>query len=118
MGDLRKKLIRLAHEKPELRGDLRPLLKQAGKTSGRARGTIYVTQKDNDELFDQKLPTWSRGFTEITRSITLTPHPDPDSGFDWYGFFKVRGKKIPVESMDGKEWQFDDYNMPPGARKR
>lgn len=40
---LRRKLIRLAHSKPELRGDLLPLLgKTAGRTATNAKAKAYV----------------------------------------------------------------------------
>lgn len=52
MSDLRKKLIRLAYQKPELRGDLLPLIqKQASSVvfraqSGRGKYEIVVTEKN------------------------------------------------------------------------
>ena len=50
MSDLRNKLIRLAHEKPELRGYLLPLLKEASRNEQKIKSFI------EDEIEAQSLP--------------------------------------------------------------
>jgi len=48
MSDLlRKAVIRLAHARPELRGDLLPLLKTAGRTATDAKAKAYVARIKN-----------------------------------------------------------------------
>jgi hypothetical protein len=41
---------------------------------------IYITQRDNDKYFKQKLPTLRSGFTYIERKITF--FPDPNGVYD------------------------------------
>ena len=50
MSDLRSKLIRLAHQNPELRADLLPLLKEAGSKEASGDGLIeYVLPRGEVE---------------------------------------------------------------------
>lgn len=57
---------------------------------------IYVTQKNNDKYFDQKLPTFRNGFTYITRMVTLEDDPDGVYDHGEYGYITVNQKKVYV----------------------
>lgn len=50
MSDLREKLIRLAHEKPELRKDLLPLLKEA-----KGKPMAFALSHGDDKEIEQKV---------------------------------------------------------------
>ena len=50
MSNLRKKLIRLAYQKPELREDLLPLLKTAMTSKERKRLDVLQKKEDSDSL--------------------------------------------------------------------
>lgn len=66
---------------------------------------IFVTQKDNDRFFNQKLHTYRNGFCYINRKVTMSK--DPYEIWDFYGTVKTpNGNKI-VYSNDGVNWEFD-----------
>ena len=60
MSNLRAKIIRLAHEKPELRNDLLPLLKEGGSIEKTARfgvGSVNMVVNGGSASFTYKLPS-------------------------------------------------------------
>ena len=57
---------------------------------------IIVTQKDNDKYFKQKLSTWTHGFCEINRQVTLVPDPNGVYATGEYGYITAGGKKLVV----------------------
>ena len=60
------------------------------------KSKIYVTQRDNDRYFGQKLPTFRNGFCYIERVVTI--EPDPSGAFDdgEWGYITVGKKKVYV----------------------
>ena len=61
------------------------------------KAKIYVTQRENDKFFGQKLNTYANGFCYISRTVTLAVDPHgvyTDDGE--YGYIIVGGKNIPV----------------------
>ena len=71
---LRSKLIRLAHENPELRLDILPLLKSAGKSPNRE--DIPNAIKALDGLFDSaKIPSSLNGGDVVNGGINNLPVP-------------------------------------------
>ena len=76
------------------------------------KGKIYVTQFDNDDYFNQKLPTWRNNFTIITRSI-VDIHTDEFGGI--VGVIKVKGRKLVVaggvnfHTDRNHEWTIDGW---------
>lgn len=65
---------------------------------------IYVTQKDNDKYFSQKLSTFRNGFTRITKKVTFESDPDEVYGEGEFGYITVGSQKIYVNSS-GKEFE-------------
>lgn len=59
---------------------------------------IYVTQRDNDEYFAQKLPTFRNGFCWIERKITFTQDPSGVYFDGEYGYITVKGQQIFVNA--------------------
>lgn len=57
---------------------------------------IYVTQRENDKYFDQKLPTLRNGFCYIERKVTFTKDPAGIYDEGEYGYISVKGQKIAV----------------------
>lgn len=65
---------------------------------------IYVTQKENDRYFDQKLSTSRNGFTYINRKITFEADPNDVYSEGEWGYITVSGKKIYVNG-DGEKFE-------------
>ena len=57
---------------------------------------IYVTQRENDRHFAQKLPTFRNGFCWIERKITFVSDPDGIYQEGEYGYITANGSKIIV----------------------
>lgn len=65
---------------------------------------VYITQKENDRYFDQKLSTSRNGFTYLNRKVTFETDPhDIYSEGEW-GYIIVSGKKIYVNG-DGDTFE-------------
>lgn len=63
---------------------------------------ICITQKDNDNYFEQKLSTWTYGLCRIERKVRNIS-PDPLGGFQ--GIIIRRNKpNLKVTSDDKVEW--------------
>lgn len=58
------------------------------------RSKIYITQRDNDRFFNQKLPTYRNGFCYIERNVTLTDDPGEVYPAGEYGFIAVKNAKV------------------------
>ena len=60
------------------------------------KAQIYITQRDNDKHFGQKLSTFRNGFCYIERNVTF--EDDPSGVYESYehGYIKVAGKKVAV----------------------
>jgi hypothetical protein len=58
------------------------------------KSRIYITQKDNDKYFKQKLPTFRNGFCYIERVVTF--EQDPTNSFDEgeWGYITVSKQKV------------------------
>lgn len=56
------------------------------------KAKIYITQRDNDRYFKQKLPTFRNGFCYIERNVTL--EQDPNNCFDQWGYITVNNTKV------------------------
>ena len=61
---------------------------------------IYITQRDNDKYFKQKLPTYKTGFCKILRNVTLEKDPYAVYGEGEFGTITVHGQKIVVVRSD------------------
>lgn len=59
---------------------------------------IYVTQRNNDEYFAQKLPTFRNGFCWIERKVTFTQDPSGVYFDGEYGYITVKGEKVFVNA--------------------
>ena len=57
---------------------------------------IYVSQRENDRQFAQKLPTFRNGFCWIERKITFVSDPDGIYQEGEYGYITGNGSKIIV----------------------
>ena len=91
MSDLRNKLIRLAHSKPELRQHILPLLKQAGTWYG------YIAlredlAKDAKKMFQALKKKYHGGNVEITTDVQQNIR-----GFQLHFMYeaKANGKFLP-----------------------
>lgn len=94
MSDLRSKLIRLAHQNPELRADLLPLLKQETKVAGAddAKKILALFEKNFkhvqvkgfgssrdavfqftlwEGLFDKNTPAFAQAFGVDPKKVTF-----------------------------------------------
>lgn len=60
------------------------------------KARIYITQRDNDKHFAQKLPTFRNGFCYIERNVTFEADPAGVYDADEHGYIKVGGKKVSV----------------------
>lgn len=60
------------------------------------KAKIYITQRDNDKYFRQKLPTFRSGFCYIERVVTFSPDPHQVYGEDEYGYILIAGSKVEV----------------------
>jgi len=60
------------------------------------RAKIYITQVDNDNFFNQKLPTWRNGFCYIERNLTVIDDPHGYMKYGEYGTIKANGKLLIV----------------------
>ena len=61
------------------------------------RAMIYITQRDNDKFFGQRLHTYAHGFCYVNKVVTLAVDPNgvyTDEGE--YGHILAGGKNIPV----------------------
>lgn len=65
---------------------------------------IYVTQKENDRYFDQKLSTSRNGFTVISRKVTFEADPNDVYPEGEWGYITASGKKIWVNG-DGDTFE-------------
>jgi hypothetical protein len=61
------------------------------------KARIYVTQRENDKFFKQKLPTYRDGFCYITRTVTVAVDPTGVYSEEGeYGHIVAGNKNIPV----------------------
>ena len=60
------------------------------------KARIYITQRDNNRYFKQKLPTFRNGFCYIERKVTLGADPDEVYAAGEFGYITVNGIKIEV----------------------
>jgi len=70
------------------------------------KAKIYITQRENDKYFNQKLPTWRHGFCEILRNVTLGKDPYDVYGDGEFGTITVYGRKVYVV-RNGTEGSFE-----------
>lgn len=67
---------------------------------------IYITQKDNDKYFDQKLGTYRNGFCYISRKVVLVDDPAEIYTNSDYGYIVVKGKQVTVIGGEGS-WEIE-----------
>jgi hypothetical protein len=60
------------------------------------KSKIYITQRDNDRFFKQKLPTWRNGFCYIQRKVTLESDPHDVYPEGEYGYITIGKVKVTV----------------------
>jgi len=65
---------------------------------------IYITQRDNDKYFAQKLPTFRNGFCWINRKVTFVVDPSGVYFEGEYGYITVKGQKVFVNAS-GDEFE-------------
>lgn len=95
MSNLRNKLIRLAHAKPELRPDLLPLIREASATKKAFMrpGEMYVLNAVKTPNAPQGYPG---GYARFVRKMP------PGMGLGGYVFRNDRGREIFVPFEDAK----------------
>jgi len=64
------------------------------------KSEIYITQRDNDKYFNQKLSTYKTGFCKIVRNVSLEQDPYAVYGVGEYGTITVYGQKVVVVRSD------------------
>lgn len=69
---------------------------------------IYVSQKENDRYFDQKLSTSRNGFTYISKKVAFEADPHEVYSEGEWGYITVSGKKIYV---NGDRDTFEIYGI-------
>lgn len=69
----------------------------------KSKEKIYVSQRDNDKYFNQKLSTWRNGFCYIDRVVTRCT--DPLDIYDFYGEIKTPQGLVFVTSLNGHDWE-------------
>ena len=79
-------------------------LSESNKNGTSASKKIYVTQKENDKYFSQKLPTFRNGFTRITRKVTFVADPTEVYDEGEFGYITVGSQKIYV-TASGDEFE-------------
>jgi Tfp pilus assembly protein PilE len=77
---------------------------EANKNGESSSQKIYVTQKDNDKYFSQKLSTMRNGFTRITKKVTFEADPSEVYDDGEFGYITVGSQKIYVNAS-GKEFE-------------
>lgn len=60
----------------------------------KVKAKIYVTQKENDKYFAQKLPTFRNGFCYIERIVTLEKDPSEVYSEGEWGYITAGKQKI------------------------
>ena len=70
------------------------------------KSKIFITQRDNDKYFKQKMPTWRNGFCEIVRNVTIEKDPHNIYLDGEWGYITVHGRKIYV-TRAGTEFAFE-----------
>jgi hypothetical protein len=68
------------------------------------KSQIYITQRDNDRYFKQKLPTWRNGFCYIERKVTITPDPSDVYSEGEYGYITINKAKVIVVGNHIEFW--------------
>ena len=70
------------------------------------KARVYVTQRDNDRFFAQKLNTSAYAFCYITRGVYITVDPDGVYTNDGeYGHIVAGGKKVQVIRTKAGEYE-------------
>lgn len=94
MSDLRNKLIRLAHSKPNLRSDLLPLIREAGEKQAYFRsGERYYLTGITTKLSPEGYP---EGYATFRREVPAS------MGLGGYLFVGQRGREIFVPYEDAQ----------------
>lgn len=70
----------------------------------KVKAKIYITQRDNDKYFRQKLPTFRNGFCWIERMVTLEKDPSGVYFEGEWGYIMVGNKKVFVNAA-GDEFE-------------
>lgn len=70
----------------------------------KVKAKIYITQRDNDKYFGQKLPTFRNGFCWIERMLTLEDDPSAVYFKGEWGYITVAGQKVYVNAA-GDEFE-------------
>ena len=76
MSDLRNKIIRLAHQKPELRKHLIPLLKEASKNEARSVIQTIMKGLDLDSVEAQNISLWNSKDGEPEYLLDISDYVD------------------------------------------
>jgi hypothetical protein len=66
---------------------------------------IYVTQRDNDRYFSQKLSTSRNGFTRISKKVTFEADPNEVYDEGEFGYITIGSQKIYVNSSGNNEFE-------------
>ncbi len=71
----------------------------------KVKAKIYITQRDNDEYFKQKLSTYRNGYCWIERTVTLEQDPSGVYFDGEWGYITVGDEKVYVCSGDGNKFE-------------
>lgn len=77
---------------------------ESNKNDTSSTQKIYVTQKDNDKYFSQKLSTMRNGFTRINKKVTFEADPSDVYDDGEFGYIIVGSQKIYVNAS-GTEFE-------------
>lgn len=70
----------------------------------KVKARIYITQRDNDKYFGQKLSTFRNGFCWIERMVTFEQDPSGVYPEGEWGYITVAGKRVYVNAA-GDEFE-------------
>ncbi len=79
-------------------------ISESNKNGTSSSQKIYVTQKDNDRYFSQKLSTMRNGFTRISKKVTFEADPSEVYDEGEFGYITVGSQKIYVNAS-GNEFE-------------
>jgi hypothetical protein len=71
----------------------------------KVKAKIYITQRDNDEYFKQKLSTYRNGFCWIKRTVTLEKDPSGVYFDGEWGYITVGGERVYVCGNGGNKFE-------------
>jgi hypothetical protein len=78
---------------------------ESNKNGTSSTQKIYVTQRDNDRYFSQKLSTFRNGFTRISKKVTFEADPSEVYDEGEFGYITIGSQKIYVNASGNNEFE-------------